>query len=504
MAEVHPGVDELMELVGAGTLGEVDPLTSTDRPASQSSNVDGSSVARTSAHVRDCVACKIKAARLRDSAGLPAPTDEGLGRILAGATSLSEHQRIAISGLGGSATGGPNPGELWRVGRDRAQLVWVRKVIGDHLVSVIPVVLDQEMADDSSLLISDVESPIAVGLAAIVSLHTRIHPDAFINRVGNLGIDDDVETLVRGEGATRRLVGAPIVNKYDQRIEYQQALGDLFTDLAPSAWIAGMTRSERRDELTKAEGRFASDGLTPYEESVASHAQVGEANSEATRAWIEELSAFEEDLAFRLSARWHPTVNLRCLTKAGAFTALSKCSYLDTAVLVIVFESAMAGSAQPSELVEGAMPLLQVDVDVDAVAICDPTSEWMTTLLTRAGMRPAQSASGQTVGPHIALDGLGLVDALHKHFERSYLAWDAVDQVSRSGAEPSISSIASAIARSSLESLHLQGGRAHQPKRAVWTAVSDDTATLAEEFVRIASDGDVERALRLLEEKQNK
>ena len=360
------------------------------------------------------------------------------------------------------------------------------------------------MADEASLLIPDLESPLAVGLAAIVSLHTRIHPDAFINRVGDLGIGDDVETLVRGEGATRRLVGAPIVNKYDQRIEYQQALGDLLADLAPSAWLAGMTPSGYRDEPTKAEGRFASDGLTPYEEGLASHAQVSEANGDATRAWIEELSALEEELTFRLSARWHTTVNLRCVTNAGAFTALSKCSYLDTAVLVIAFESAKAGNAQPSELVEGAMPLLQVDVDVDAVAICNPTSGWLTTLLTRAGMRPAQSASGQRVGPHITLDGLSLVDALHKHFERSYLAWDAVDQVSRSGAETSISSIASAIARSSLESLHRQGGRAHQPKRAVWTAVTDDTATLAEEFVRTASDGDVERALRLLEEKQIK
>src|SRR4051812_27370692 len=99
--------------------------------------------AATIEHVGSCIACRVRLARIRQSEGFEPPDDDSLQRILAASTPLPEGLGALILA---DRDGDPQPGEVWRVGRDEALLVWIRKVFDDGVADVIPLVLDVELA----------------------------------------------------------------------------------------------------------------------------------------------------------------------------------------------------------------------------------------------------------------------------------------------------------------------------------------------------------------------
>lgn len=103
-----------------------------------------------SAHLEECVECRVRAARLARAGGLPAPSGSALARILE--SQMQVGSAVAAISVPTALAESPKAGELWRVGGDEALLVWVRKVL-DGVVDVLPVVLDTDLADEQTLLL---------------------------------------------------------------------------------------------------------------------------------------------------------------------------------------------------------------------------------------------------------------------------------------------------------------------------------------------------------------
>ncbi len=135
-------------------------------------------------HVDDCVACRVRLARISRDRGFEPPDDDSLQRVL--------------------------------------------------------LVLDVELADDESILVGAEATPLATELAAMVALRTHIDLGAFINRIGDLDLRKEVNEVMTAVREGRRPsgvpVGPPIEDDSDRRIEYRQALRDFFSELTPDAW----------------------------------------------------------------------------------------------------------------------------------------------------------------------------------------------------------------------------------------------------------------------------
>lgn len=184
-------------------------------------------------HVGGCVACRVRLARISRDLGIVPPDNDSLQRVLApplpdGLGDLIRAER----------SGDPRPGEVWRVGRDEALLVWTRRVFDDGIADVVLLVLDVELADEESILVRVDATPLATEFAAMVALRTNIDLGAFINRIGDLDLYKEVNEVMIAVREGRRPsgvpVGPPIEDGNDRRIEYRQALRDFFSELIPT------------------------------------------------------------------------------------------------------------------------------------------------------------------------------------------------------------------------------------------------------------------------------
>lgn len=160
--------------------------------------------------------------------------EASLRLILSAATPLPDGLADLIQA---PRAGDPQPGEIWRIGRDEALLVWVRRVFPDGVADVIPLVLDVEQADQETILIPADATPVDTELAAMVPLRTHVDLGAFLNRIGTLDIRADVTEVMQAAREDRRpqdvRVGPPIDRDDDQRIVYRHAVRCLLSELAP-------------------------------------------------------------------------------------------------------------------------------------------------------------------------------------------------------------------------------------------------------------------------------
>lgn len=442
MSVPHPTITELLDLV--------------------ENDLDSRALAL---HLQDCLACRVRLSRLRDEHGYEAPNDDAISRLHQASGGLGVAIREAAAAPPSDTS--PQVGELWRVGLDYAILVWVRKQTAPTILDVVPVVLDTDLADESTLLVGADESPLGIEMAVMTALRTHIHRGAFLNSVGPLDISDDVENLIMGKQTVAHTIGAPVVDAHDQRIEYRQAVADLVSDLSPTVWH---------------------DPTQPNQTAQLSEALLSD--------WRTELNAIAAQLHERTGAKLRGVQHHETSSPSGRFVALDKADYLDTAVLIVATDET-GGELVARDIVESLEQLL--DDDVDAIAVSRPASGWETILITRTDMRPARRASGGGVAwPRVTLEGMDLLDTLHKHFERAQVAWDVVVQADRSLEGPDIREAASAHAREALTQVRLSGGRARSPKKETWLNISDEVADRVVDLVAAASDNDIDRAFELL------
>jgi hypothetical protein len=179
----------------------------------------------------------IRHRRVAQAGPFPQPASDSLRRIQDASPPLP----VVIGRLDASEPGrAPAVGEIWRVGGSEAMLVWIRRVLDDGVADVIPVVLDVDLADAESIIVPADATCLGVELAAMVALRTHVHCGAFLAHVDTLDIADDVAEVMaatrEGWSPRRVRVGPPIVDGRDQRIEYRQAIRDIFGEIMPSVW----------------------------------------------------------------------------------------------------------------------------------------------------------------------------------------------------------------------------------------------------------------------------
>lgn len=139
---------------------------------------------------------------------------------------------VLHAGVLGAGDHIPRPGEIWLVSANEAILVWVRRVL-DGAVEVLAVTLDVNLADEQTLIVPSVESPLGVELALFTTLRAHVVPGVFLSRVAELSatttarVAEVLAAAREGRAAEGVGVGMPVRDPDDQVVEYQQELADL-------------------------------------------------------------------------------------------------------------------------------------------------------------------------------------------------------------------------------------------------------------------------------------
>lgn len=501
MPQTHPTADELWDYASAvptpGPDEIEDPQFTTDTGSDETRVVTHAGprtpLARVAEHLRECVVCRVHLSRLREAPELTLADDAALTALLTQAPALPEAIRTFLVD-GPDAT--PGVGEVWRAGDGAMLFLWVRKVLGAATVDVIPLVVDLEMADSESFVVDRDQTPLGVPLLALVTLRTHAHIEALNKKLGDLDISDRVEDIlaVSREGRVQATSEAAPFMKgmQDPRREYQDALRDALSELAPSVWA-----SQQRT----APAAFAADDLPPQQPSAATSPTVladhEPSNSESAQARIQLGHALEERLG--PSVRCLDCEPLSAQTGPGRFTAFAKVHYIDTSVLVVHYDHPSGWLPSPTETAAGVVSLLAIEMDVNAVAVTRPGPHEDAILLTRAAMRPALELPAGIRSEAVATyDGLTLTDCLVKYLDGEHAAWEVLDRDDHGLPHVDVAENARNHARVTIEGIRRSGARSSQPKKDVWTQVPDELAEAVAEFVVAAANDDYPAAMEIL------
>ncbi len=412
-------------------------------------------------------------ARLAKAEGLPPATGSALARITASQTLLSPE--IAHASRPAVVAASPNPGELWRIGGDEALLVWVRRLL-DGAVDVLPVVLDVDLADEHTLLLPASTTPLGLDLAIITSLRAHVAPDAFLSRVHDLGgqaaadIDEVMTAARNGRPPEGVVVGAPVWDADDQRIEYQRTVADVLADLGPAAWA-------RRQKWKAAE----------------------------TTADPNLYLLVEEQLVLRHN-RCTVHTSLRvvsALPSRALLSAVARIGYADTSLLLATLPD--WSSQAPDDLAVACRHLVGQEPGTAAVAVCGAGPDYLTVVVDTRAMRQAyEPPTGYLAPPLNNLEPLQVVDALAKFLEQRDPAWEDV------GGEivvtaTDLRATARDAADAAVADIAAQGRRAATPaKKEAWTAIPDGTAdALADAVARLVAGEEPATVLDALTRKQD-
>jgi hypothetical protein len=396
------------------------------------------------AHLESCLACRVWEARLRNArvAEADAPV---AARLAAAAQAIPENLRKALAVPPGVAV--PAVGDIWRVGSDKALLVWVRRIAGESAV-VVPVTLDVELADQYTLIVPAGESPLGLDLALMTAAEGHVDRSAFLQQIAALPVGDQITELVLARGDGRPpppglLTGSPASGDDHQRQEYRQHLASLLAGLAP--------------------------GAVP---------DAGRPGSRAIGVGVDSLAAVLNGLT------WHrPGLEISLLDRghvaAGSVHELIATALvrdLDAAILVAVLtgpEPARVLSAPEAARACGG--LLGMYQDANDVAVAIPDHEWTTVVVTpEFATRAVEAPSGRLSGPLVAFQPLPLADALLKHLDSRVIRWEQAGRLrfDRDGAD--LAALAAAVSQAAVDRAIAVGRRARTPaKKAAYTALDD-------------------------------
>jgi hypothetical protein len=421
-------------------------------------------------HLEECLACAVRFARLQRASGPVAASTNSLQRIVEASAPLPEVLADLITAGRGED---PQATEIWRVGRSEAVLVWVRQVFSDGVADVVPLVLDVDLADRESVIISAEATPLATELAAMVALRTHVHPDAFLNRIGTLDIRKGVSEVMTAVREGRRpsgvRVGPPIEDDDDQRLEYRQALRDVIAELSPSAWLESHQDPEPA---------------------------VGHETREPTANRLpQRIEGIKAELKERLSGlQYRNPEQVSIMVSGLQAVSVLKVVYLDVAVLVVVIgDERLSAFPEAAVVAKACVTMMSHESDVVAVAIAIPRDDWPTQLFTGAYMRSAfELPGGARKGPAPALEGFGIIDTLCKYFGDVTTPWEVTEPVDRRIESIDYLEIAARHARASIAKVAAEGGRAHQAaKKAAWQSLPDELGEQVARFVVAVARGEL-------------
>lgn len=411
------------------------------------------------AHLERCLACRVWAARLRH-ASIPKPDDAVISSLVEASPTLPAalHEALTVS-----QKDQPNPvaGEVWRVGKDEALLVWVRRVLDDSAIG-IPVVFDEELADNFSLIVPAGDSPIQINLVLLTAIEGHIDFRAFLNPIGPLTVDEDIETIREARRnhqplPSNVLVGAPIVSSEDQRLEYRQVVADLLGDLSPEAFL------EPDESMLDDEG-FDVHGFT------------------------ETL----QDVTWRRAGVRIKDLDMRgiAVDPAHELLVVAMVEDLDASVFVGVLTGAEpTRMLETPEVATACGTLLRQDASGDAVAVAIPDTSWSTVVIDAPFASSAIEAPiGRLTGPRVSFEPLDLVDALVKYFDAHATRWTEDDGAEFDRQPIQVSSLAIAHAKAAIERINASGRKSRPPKREVYVGFAEAEINMVAELIKKVTD----------------
>jgi hypothetical protein len=421
----------------------------------------GAAAAKVAEHLERCLACRVWSTRLQNA--LVSEADESIiSRLVDTSPTVPEALHRALLDTPSSAA--PAIGELWRVGRGEALLVWVRRVLDDS-AAVIPVTFDGDLADNFSLIVPGDESPLGLELVVMASVEAHVDLRAFLQRVSTLPVEDRVEALRESRRSRlpippELLVGAPLGSEQDQRLEYRQILSDLLADLSPAAFAAETE-------------------VEPSDDGVDIHRLVEN---------LRELTWRRAGLTVQPLPVDHVPID-----SAHDLLLVAMVKDLDAAVLVAALTGAdPAGTLTQPELARGCGTLLGRYQEADDVAVAIQDRDWTTVVVDPpSAARALEAPSGRFAEPRVTFQPLPLVDALLKHLDARATRWDQVgiphfDRESLDLVELGAISAAAAIERTIAE-----GRQARTPaKKSAYTLLGErDGARIVELIAAVATQG---------------
>ncbi len=417
-------------------------------------------------HLAACLACRIRAGRLRHVTMPGDPSEDSVARILEASTPGPEIlARLTTT----HDEGRPLVGEIWRAGRDEAILVWIRRVF-DDAVDVVPAVLDIELADQESVILPAGSTPLGLPLALLTGIRGHVGLLAFLERVGFVDASAQVQEAMSAAREDRTPhaieVGLPIDREDDQRIEYRRVIADLLADLAPSRW----------------ETPAPNEGL------------AGESTNEFADLISRNLPVRHSGVRILPVSNYSVSVN-----EEFSLSTCLRITYLDTSLIMAMVEGASLEDILRIEaLADACLEIIRLEPDTTAVAVTSWSVDWLTVVLTIPQLRTAfEPPGGQQVAPRLTREPLPVVDALAKFLDGQVCAWEVTEPATSEIEDLSFRQLALRSATDAVAEIVAQGHRARTiAKKLAWTNLADDLVLqIAASMTSIAANEPVDAVL---------
>jgi hypothetical protein len=416
-------------------------------------------------HLAVCLLCRVRAGRLRHMTAPGSPSDDAVARILqASAPGPSVLARLTST----HDEGPPCPGELWRVGRDEALLVWVRRVFADT-ADVVPAVLDIELADQESVVVPAHVTPLGMPLALLTGVRGHVGMPAFLERLGSIDVSAEVQEAIAASRDGRAPqgvdVGLPIESDDDQRVEYRQVIADLLSDLAPSRWPSLIADEDPEPDYDQLCGLLSQELPSRHYGTLVS------------------AVPFRPVLAYGATSLW----------------TCARVAYLDTSVIVAILDGARVEEALlVAALATACLEVVRLEPDADAIAVAGTSSGWPTAVLGVPQLRTAfETPSGGQVPPRLTVEPLPVVDALAKFLDTQVTAWEVTEPTAPKLQNLDFGQLALEAAIEAVNAVAAEGRRARTPaKQEAWTNLADDLGSrIAASIISITTDEAAEAVL---------
>ena len=395
-------------------------------------------------HLSECLLCRIKLGRLRDTLG-----EESAARAPArsgpdvGEAGLRPHFVVPRMTSANTAVERAEPGEIWAAGDDERVLLLVIRRIDDRVL-VAPVTFDALSADDETVVVGAELSPFDMSLAVYPMLAAELPASLLGAQFGELVAAANIDRLLAGSlpGTAR---GEPISGPTDPRLEFRQVLVDTLGAL----------------EEVGPDPDMGADAPPPRPERVAS-ALVAELRARRGEACKVHRLGSWEGLTLAYSKRWSP---IGTVDEFGT--------------ILVVFDTP-SGLADDADF-NAAMSVL-TRFNASAVVVLATGLSRTADVFEAASLSYGIGVpSGETNPPTPMLSGLAPVDAIAKFLDQNS-AWPEGAWSTRGSTSPSdVLGTLSRSAASAVEEVVRQGRRARiAPKVAGYESVEGLVHDLSE------------------------
>ena len=387
-------------------------------------------------HVRTCLLCRIRVARIRHGNATPEPVHSTGIQY----PSVSPEVLAVLDST--VERGDAQAGQLWLAGDAYRIPVWIDD-IEDGIAFVYAASLDTDAADDTALItaVPNLDRSIAV----YTSVGGTVGIDRLVSYVDDLPIHDDVERLiaatVTGTVADDLLTGSAITGVSDERLELRQLLADDLAALDP------IDDGDESDDHTEA-------AVSAVRE-LADHLRQELLWRRGPHCRVHDIEGTVAPLSGRMSV-----------------TAVATVHELGCVVLLV---SGEGGSEWAIEHAADAWTLMEA-ATATALGFAEPTEPYDTVLFERRDLRYSYELPRAHVKspPRIAVAAQPLVKAIDAYLDKSAFEVHPAEPVDRPSVAPDLSPHLHANARISIAAL--KGIGAQTGKRRALQALNEDDA----------------------------